>query len=56
MDMLGLTEDESISVLRYFKWNFDKLQNQWFEKEASLRPLIGLNFDKTIPLSNNSVN
>jgi len=36
-DLLGLSEDQAILVLRHFKWNMDKLQNQWFSQERQLR-------------------
>jgi hypothetical protein len=32
-DLLGLSEDDAIAVLKHFKWNMDKLQNEWFPKE-----------------------
>lgn len=55
-DMMGLTEDESMLVLRYFKWNMDKLSNEWFVKEKSLRLQIGLEFDRNIPIKHSYVN
>ena len=47
-ELLGLTVDEAIAVLRFFKWNMDRLQNEWFEKEKNIRQIIGLEFDKNI--------
>jgi hypothetical protein len=47
-----MDEDSAIAVLRYFKWNLDKLQNSWFEKERVLRILIGLDFDASLLKSN----
>jgi hypothetical protein len=35
-------------VLRHFKWNMDKIQNEWFEKENKLRKLIGIDYDSTL--------
>jgi ariadne-1 len=55
-DMLGLSEDDAISILRHFKWNIDKLQNEWFAKEKQLRLQIGIEFDKNIALKNPAVN
>ena len=49
MDVFGFTIDQSISVLRYYKWNMDKLQNTWFDRQAELRKTIGIEFDQTIP-------
>jgi hypothetical protein len=55
-DMMGLSEDESMAVLRHFKWNIDKLQNNWFEKEKALRLQIGLEFDKSVASKHSHVN
>lgn len=32
-DLLGVNPDKAILILRHFKWDIDKLQNNWFEKE-----------------------
>lgn len=50
-ELLGLTIDDCIAVLRHFKWNQDKLQNQWFEKERVLKLEIGLVYDKSLDKS-----
>lgn len=55
-EMLGLSEDDAIQVLRYFKWNQDKLQNEWFAKEKQLRLQAGIEFDKNIVLKNPQIN
>ena len=55
-EMMGLSQDESMAVLRHFKWNLDKLQNEWFEKEKVLRYKIGLEFDPEIPKKKPIVN
>lgn len=47
-ELLGLTADQAILVLRYYKWNFDKLQNEWFENERKLKKKIGLEFDPEV--------
>jgi len=44
-ELLGLNSDQAIAVLRYYKWDLDKLQNQWFEMEKDLRKKIGIEFD-----------
>jgi hypothetical protein len=31
-DLFGLSDDEAHAALRYFKWNLDKMQNEWFEQ------------------------
>ena len=47
-DVLGMTPDQAIAVLRHFKWNLDKIQNEWFEKENILRKVIGIDYDSTL--------
>jgi ariadne-1 len=47
-DVLGMTPDQAIAVLRHFKWNLDKIQNEWFEKENILRKQIGIDYDSTL--------
>jgi len=44
-ELLGCTADQAIAILRYFKWNLDKLQNEWFNSEKQLRNKIGIEFD-----------
>lgn len=48
-DLLGCKSDDAILILRYFKWDVDKLQNNWFEKEDKLKLQIGIVFDQSIP-------
>jgi hypothetical protein len=47
-ELLGLTLDQAFQVLRYYKWNMDKIQNEWFEKEPKLRKVIGFEFDPNV--------
>ena len=53
---MSLSEDDAISVLRHYKWNMDKVQNDWFGKEKKLRLDIGLDFDRNIASKNALVN
>lgn len=48
-DLLGINPDKAILILRYFKWDTDKLQNNWFDKEKQLKLQIGIEFDQSIP-------
>ena len=41
-----MSEDEAIVIMRHFHWNFEKMQNEWFEKEAYFRKHLGLEVDK----------
>ncbi len=43
--MFGFTDDEAILVLRRYKWNTDKLQSEWFDKEKGLRIQCGMTVD-----------
>lgn len=47
-ELLGLDADYAMAVLRHFKWNMDKIQNDWFEREEKLRKDIGIEFDKNL--------
>jgi uncharacterized OsmC-like protein len=48
-DLLGCTSDNAVMILRHFKWDVDKLQNNWFEQEDKLKLKIGIAFDQNIP-------
>lgn len=45
---MGLSSDEAVATLRYYKWNMDKLQNEWFENERKLRTKIGIDFNNEL--------
>lgn len=34
--------------MRHFKWNFDRLQNEWFGNERKLSKQIGIEFDQEL--------
>lgn len=42
--------------MRYFKWNIDKLQNDWFGNEKQLSKKIGLEFDPELSKKYNFIN
>ena len=48
-DLLGCSADKAIQILKYFKWDNDKLQNNWFDQENKLKYKIGIEFDPKIP-------
>lgn len=41
-DLLGLSEDDSITALKHYSWNAEKLQEQWFDDEKKTREICGL--------------
>lgn len=41
-ELLGLSEDDAITALKHFKWNPEKLQEQWFDNEEKTRKQCGL--------------
>lgn len=41
-EMFGLSIDEAITILRYFKYNIDKLKNSWFDDEIAIRKAAGI--------------
>ena len=49
IELLGCSYDEGIAIMRFFKWNIDKLQNEWFGNEKVLRKRIGIEFDTELP-------
>eukprot|EP00349_Pseudokeronopsis_sp_Brazil_P006337 CAMPEP_0202969920 /NCGR_PEP_ID=MMETSP1396-20130829/15821_1 /ASSEMBLY_ACC=CAM_ASM_000872 /TAXON_ID= /ORGANISM="Pseudokeronopsis sp., Strain Brazil" /LENGTH=406 /DNA_ID=CAMNT_0049697995 /DNA_START=211 /DNA_END=1431 /DNA_ORIENTATION=+ len=51
-----MDQDKAITVLRYYKWNLDKLQNEWFENEHKLKYTIGLEFNSEIAKKTPAVN
>lgn len=48
-DLLQCNSDKAIQILKYFKWDNDKLQNNWFDQENKLKYKIGIEFDPSIP-------
>lgn len=40
--------DEMIAVCRYFHWNKDKIESNWFEDQDNLRLKIGMDYDKSL--------
>jgi hypothetical protein len=46
--LFGLSTDDATATIRYFKWNMDKLQNEWFDNVKKLRTKIGLDFDQEL--------
>jgi hypothetical protein len=55
-DLLGCNSDKAIQILKYFKWDNDKLMNNWFDQEHKLKYKIGIEFDPSIPKVNPYVN
>lgn len=41
-EMLGVDEDDAIAAMRYFHWNFEKLQEKWFDNDEKIKNEIGL--------------
>jgi hypothetical protein len=49
IELMGCTLDQGITIMRHFKWNMDKLQNEWFGNERKLGRLIGIECDPELP-------
>ena len=46
---MGVGDNDAILLLRYFKWNLEKLQEQWFsDGAAKIAKFIGIEFDTSI--------
>lgn len=48
-DLLQCNSDKAIQVLKYYKWDTDKLMNNWFDQEHKLKHKIGIEFDSNLP-------
>lgn len=46
-EFFDCSEDDAIIMLRHFKFNIEKLQNEWFDNEG-LKKAIGLEYDSKI--------
>ena len=48
-DLLELKSDDDVmSVLRYFDWSMPKLKAEWFENQENLKYKIGIEYDKSL--------
>ena len=51
-ETLGVNDNDAIILLRHYKWNLEKLQEQWFSVDTTkLLRKIGVEFDPTLPKS-----
>lgn len=48
-ELLNCSYDAGLAIMRYFKWNWDKFNNQWFTSEKQLRKKIGIELDPDLP-------
>jgi len=42
VDLCVISSDEATIILMYYKWNWDKLQADWFNKEKEIREKCGI--------------
>ena len=47
-ELLGLDDNTTISILRYFDWNESKMEEVWFEDPSKLEITIGLRYDERL--------
>jgi hypothetical protein len=47
-DLLQCNSDKAIQILKYFKWDNDKLMTNWFDQENKLKFKIGIDFDPSV--------
>lgn len=47
-DLLENTDDEAITLLRHFNWNFQKLEEQWFTMDDNKLRTVGLEYDEKL--------
>lgn len=48
-DLFKITKDESLTVLMHYKWNWQKLQEDWFVKANEIKIKAGIMVDPKIP-------
>jgi len=47
-DLLQCNSDKAIQILKFFKWDNDKLMTNWFDQENKLKYKIGIEFDPSV--------
>jgi hypothetical protein len=47
-ELLQCNSDKAIQILKYFKWDNDKLMTNWFDQENKLKYKIGVDFDPSV--------
>ena len=47
-DLLQCNSDKAIQILKFFKWDNDKLMTNWFDQESKLKYKIGVEFDPSV--------
>lgn len=43
------SEDKVISVIRYYEWNIQRLNDKWFENQEKEELEAGIKFDQDLP-------
>lgn len=46
---LCVDRSDVVALLRYFRWNEDKLTNSWWENNSKVRAEVGIAHDKLVP-------
>ncbi len=47
-EIFGITKDDAICVLKYFKWNTNQAKSKWFENEKKHGMQAGVTFDRDL--------
>eukprot|EP00826_Nyctotherus_ovalis_P049942 TRINITY_DN6072_c0_g1_i2.p1 TRINITY_DN6072_c0_g1~~TRINITY_DN6072_c0_g1_i2.p1 ORF type:complete len:502 (+),score=168.25 TRINITY_DN6072_c0_g1_i2:72-1577(+) len=47
-DLLGVTNDQAVSILKYFKWDVSKIESKWFDDPVHYGKLCGITFDSSM--------
>jgi hypothetical protein len=47
-DLFGLDADRMYLVAKYYRWNQERMQSEWFENESTLKYALGLYPDPAV--------
>ena len=47
-ELLENSDDEAIALLRYFGWNFPKLEDKWFSMSDDEKLKVGLTYNEKL--------
>ena len=47
-DMFAMERDDMMIIIRHYKWNEDRMQQEWFDDQEKLQHKLGLVYDKKL--------
>ena len=49
-DLFTMNRDDMMIIIRHYKWNEDKMMQEWFDDQEKLKYPLGLEYDKRLDL------